>query len=49
MSRFNLMDEKWIPVRYPGGTRNELGIRDALLRSPEIVAIEDTQSTIHLV
>jgi CRISPR system Cascade subunit CasA len=41
MSRFNLIDEKWIPVRYHNGTRDELGIRDTLLRSKEIVAIED--------
>jgi len=41
MSRFNLIDEKWIPVRFPDGTRDELGIRDTLLRSKEIVAIED--------
>jgi len=41
MSRFNLIDEKWIPVRFPDGTRDELGIRDTLLRSKEIAAIED--------
>jgi len=41
MSRFNLLDEKWIPVRFPDGTRDELGIRDALLRSKEIAVIED--------
>ena len=41
MSRFNLIDEKWIPVRFPDGTRDELGIRDTLLRSGEIAAIED--------
>ena len=41
MSRFNLIDEKWIPVRFLDGTRNELGIRDTLLRSKEIAAIED--------
>jgi CRISPR system Cascade subunit CasA len=41
MSRFNLIDEKWIPVRYPDGTRDELGIRDTLLRSKEIVVVED--------
>jgi len=40
MSRFNLIDEKWIPVRFPDGIRNELGIRDTLLQSKEIVAIE---------
>ena len=42
MSRYNLIDEKWIPVRYPNGTRDELGIRDTLLRSKEIATIEDT-------
>lgn len=31
MSRFNLIDEKWIPVRFPDGARDELGIRDTLL------------------
>jgi len=41
MSRFNVIDEKWIPVRFPDGTRDELGIRDTLLRSKEISAIED--------
>jgi CRISPR system Cascade subunit CasA len=41
MSRFNLIDEKWIPVRFPDGNRDELGIRDTLLRSKEIAAIED--------
>lgn len=42
MSRFNLIDEKWIPVRFPDGTRDELGIRDTLLESKKIVAIEDS-------
>ena len=41
MSRFNLIDEKWIPVRFPDGTRDELGISDTLLRAGEIAAIED--------
>ena len=41
MSLFNLIDEKWIPVRFPDRTRGELGIRDTLLRSKEIAAIED--------
>ncbi len=41
MSRFNLIDEKWIPVRFPDGTRDELGIRDTLLRSGAVEAIED--------
>ena len=41
MSRFNLVEEKWIPVRFPDGARDDLGIRDTLLRSKEIAAIED--------
>ena len=41
MSRFNLIDEKWIPVQFLDGTRNELGIRDTLLQCKEIAAIED--------
>lgn len=43
MSRFNLIDEKWIPVRFTDGTRDDvgLGIRDTLLRAKEIAAIED--------
>lgn len=41
MSRFNLIDEKWIPVRFPDGTHDELGIKDTLLRSKEITALED--------
>lgn len=41
MSQFNLIDEKWIPVRFSDGTRDELGIRDTLLRAKEIAAIED--------
>jgi CRISPR system Cascade subunit CasA len=41
MSKFNLIDEKWIPVRFHDGTRDELGIHDTLLRSQEVAAIED--------
>jgi len=41
MKEFNLIDEKWIPVRLPDATRDELGIRDTLLRSGEIAAVED--------
>lgn len=41
MSRFNLIDEEWIPVRFPDGRRAELGIQDALLRAREIAVIED--------
>jgi CRISPR system Cascade subunit CasA len=41
LSRFNLIDEKWIPVRFPDGSRAELGIRETLLRAKEIACIED--------
>ena len=41
MSRYNLIDEKWIPVRLLDGTCDDLGIRDTLLRCKEIAAIED--------
>lgn len=41
MSRFNLIDEKWIPVRLSNGTRDELGIRDTMMQSSKIIAIED--------
>lgn len=41
MSRFNLIDEKWIPVRFLDGSRDELGIQGTLLRAKEIAAIED--------
>jgi len=41
MSQFNLVNEKWIPVRFLDGNRDELGIRDTLLRSSDIAAIED--------
>lgn len=42
MSRYNLIDEKWILVRFHDGTCDELGIRETLLRSKEIAAIEDS-------
>ena len=41
MRKFNLIDEKWIPVRFLDGKHDELGISDTLLRSREIAAIED--------
>jgi CRISPR system Cascade subunit CasA len=41
MRQFNLIDEKWIPVRFLDGTSDELGISDTLLRAKEIAAIED--------
>lgn len=42
MSRFNLIDEQWIPVQLLDGTRAELGIRDTLLRTHEIATIENS-------
>ena len=42
MSRFNLIDEQWIPVQFLNGTRDELGIRDTLLRADEIATVEDS-------
>ncbi len=44
MSRFNLIDEKWIPVRFLDGTRDKegLGIREILLRARDIAGIEDS-------
>ena len=41
MRRYNLVDEEWIPVRFPGGTRRELRLCDVLLQSAAIEAIED--------
>ncbi|MBI5671852.1 MAG: type I-E CRISPR-associated protein Cse1/CasA [Nitrospirae bacterium] len=41
MSRFNLIEEKWIPVRFLDGSRGDLGIQDTLLQAKEIAAIED--------
>jgi len=41
MSRFNLIDEKWIPVRFLDGRRDELGIQETLLKAKDIAAIED--------
>lgn len=44
-SRFNLIDEPWIPVRWLNGRRDdrpeELGILDTLLRAKDIAVIED--------
>jgi CRISPR system Cascade subunit CasA len=42
MSQFNLIDKKWIPVRFLNGDRKELGIKDTLLHAKEIAAIEDS-------
>ncbi|AXQ28791.1 type I-E CRISPR-associated protein Cse1/CasA [Solimonas sp. K1W22B-7] len=41
MSRFNLIDEAWIPVRTLDGRREELGVRDILLRAKFLAVIED--------
>ncbi len=41
MSRYNLIDEPWIPVRDLKGNRLELGIQETLLRAKELEAIED--------
>lgn len=41
MSRFNLIDEPWIPVRWLDGKYGELGIKETLLRSKELTGIED--------
>ena len=40
MSLFNLIDEHWIPVRFPDGKRAELNLRDTLVRAKEIAVIE---------
>ncbi|EKD25939.1 MAG: hypothetical protein ACD_79C01434G0008 [uncultured bacterium] len=41
MSQYNLIDEKWIPVLDLAGNREELGIRDVLLKSENLSRIED--------
>lgn len=41
MSRFNLIIEPWIPVRFLDGTRAQLNLRDTLLRAKDIAVIED--------
>lgn len=46
MSHFNLLDEPWIPVRFPDGSRGEVGVRDALLRSASIATIEDSSPVV---
>lgn len=46
MSRYNLIDEKWIPVRFPDGSRDELGIGEVLARSSEISEIENASPLI---
>ncbi|MBN8772893.1 MAG: type I-E CRISPR-associated protein Cse1/CasA [Thiobacillus sp. 63-78] len=42
MSRFNLIDEPWIPLRTLDGKRVEWGLRDTLMRATEIAVIEDS-------
>lgn len=42
MSRYNLVDEAWIPVRFISGERGELGIRATLLQAKDIAVIEDS-------
>lgn len=41
MSRFNLIDEPWIPVRRKDGSFAELGIKEVLLTAKELSGIED--------
>lgn len=41
MNHFNLIDEPWIPARLLNGDRVEFGVRNTLLQSREIAAIED--------
>lgn len=41
MRRYNLNDEKWIPVRMLDGIHDALSITDTLLKAKEIAAIED--------
>ena len=41
MSRYNLIDEPWIPLRLLTGERVEWGIRDTLVRAAEVAVIED--------
>ncbi len=41
MSRFNLIDEPWIPVRFPDGTRSELNLQDTLMQAKKIAVIEN--------
>lgn len=40
-SRFNLIDEAWIPVRRLDGARVELGIREVLQQAKNIAVIEN--------
>ena len=42
MSRYNLIDEKWIPVQDLKGERKKLGILDVLTNAENLAAIEDS-------
>jgi CRISPR system Cascade subunit CasA len=44
--RFNLIDEPWIPVRYPDGRTAKLGIRETLLTADRIAEIQDASPLI---
>lgn len=41
MSRFNLIDEPWLPVRMGDNTRCRMGLRELLLNTRRIAVIED--------
>ena len=41
MSRYNLIDEPWIPVRDLNGRLADMGIKDVLLRSRQLASIQD--------
>lgn len=41
MSRYNLIDESWIPVRGKNGSYMELGIKEVLLSAKNLAEIED--------
>lgn len=46
MRRYNLIDEKWIPVRMLDGRHDTLGIAEILLRAKEIASIENASPLI---
>jgi len=41
VSRYNLIDEPWIPVRRKDGSYSELGIKEVLLSAKDLAEIED--------
>jgi CRISPR system Cascade subunit CasA len=41
MSKYNLIDEKWIPVRDLAGNRKEIGILETLIDAEHISVVED--------